>query len=121
MSRVIEKVTPGSMGGGWKRARPLDGEGNCAPASETPGRSAHAYRAEAPRLPPTLLRWGNSARQFSWIDNYVRERLALFDSKKRNKPGRRWGIVHPYAWFKRLGVFTLSKMVRHPRTATAST
>ena len=36
---------------------------------------------------PTLLRWGNSPRQFFRIDSYVRERLALFDSKKRQKYG----------------------------------
>lgn len=60
------------------------------------------YRRTAPRQSPTLLRWGNSARKFSQIDDYVRERLALFDSKKRQKPGRRWGEVHTYAWTVRL-------------------
>jgi RNA-directed DNA polymerase len=39
----------------------------------------------------SYFRWGNSSRQFSRIDNYVRERLALFDSKKRGKRGRRSG------------------------------
>jgi len=37
----------------------------------------------------SYFRWGNSSRQFSRIDDYVRERLALFDSKKRGKHGRR--------------------------------
>jgi RNA-directed DNA polymerase len=67
------------------------------------------------------FRWGNSSRQFSWIDNYVRERLALFDSKKRQKPGRRWGRVHTTAWFARFDIFTLSGTVRYIRTATATT
>ncbi len=37
------------------------------------------------------FRWDSSSRQFSRIDSYARERLALFDSKKRQKPGRRLG------------------------------
>src|SRR5215472_18283963 len=111
---------PGSMGGGWKRAgRP--GSRRWAPASETPGLSAATYRRSAPRQPPTLLRWGNSSRQFSRIDSYVRERLALFDSKKRGKRGRRWGRVHDPAWFAGLGTFTLSGTVRYLGTATATT
>jgi RNA-directed DNA polymerase len=67
------------------------------------------------------FRWGNSSRQFSRIDQYVRERLALFDSKKRNRCGRRWGRVHTLAWFAGLGVFTLTGMVRRIGTATATT
>ena len=82
---------------------------------------AGTYSQSAPRQSPTLLRWGNSSRQFSWIDDYVHERLALFDSKKRQKRGRRWGRMHTKAWFARLGIFTLSGMVRYIRTATATT
>jgi len=67
------------------------------------------------------FRWGNSSRQFSQIDRYVHERLALFDSKKRRKHGRRWGEVHTTAWFARLGVFSLSGMVRYTGAATATT
>jgi group II intron reverse transcriptase/maturase len=66
------------------------------------------------------FRWGNSSRQFSRIDSYVRERLALFDSKKRGKHGRRWGQAHNHAWSARLGVFTLSGTVRYSRTAIAT-
>jgi hypothetical protein len=46
-------------------------------------------------------------RQFAWIDRCVRERLALFDSKRRQKRGRRWGQVHTTAWSARLGIFAL--------------
>lgn len=66
------------------------------------------------------FRWGNSSRHFSRIDLYVRERLALFDSKKRQKPGRRWE-VHNTGWFKRLGIHTLSGTVRYAYPATATT
>jgi hypothetical protein len=52
---------------------------------------------------------------------YVRERLALFDSKKRRKHGRRWGRVHTTAWYGRLGIFILSGTVCYIRQATATT
>ena len=69
----------------------------------------------------SYFRWGNSARQFSWIDEYVRERLALFDSKKRGWHGRKWGRAHGHAWFGGLGIFTLSGTIRYPGAATATT
>ena len=67
------------------------------------------------------FRWGNLSRQFSRIDGYVHERLALFDSKKGRKHGRRWGQVHTTALFARLGVFSLSGKVRYTGAATATT
>jgi group II intron reverse transcriptase/maturase len=67
------------------------------------------------------FRRGNSARHFSRIDSYVRERLALFDSKKRGRHGRRWGSAHDTAWQARLGLFTLSGTVRYHSAATATT
>jgi len=59
------------------------------------------------------FRWGNSTRQFSRIDSYVKERLALFDSKKRQRSGRRWGLVHTNAWLQGLGVHHLYGTVRY--------
>lgn len=67
------------------------------------------------------FRWGNSSRHFSRIDSYVYERLALFDSKKRGRSGRRWGQTHNTAWFAGLGVFTLAGTIRYRSTATATT
>jgi hypothetical protein len=58
-------------------------------------------------------RWGNSTRQFSRIDSYVHERLALFDSKKHQKSGRRWGRVHTNAWLQSLGVYHLHGTIRY--------
>ena len=60
------------------------------------------------------FRWGNSAKKFSQIDAYVWERLALFDSKKRQHAGRRWGTDHAYAWATGLGVYRLSGKVATP-------
>jgi group II intron reverse transcriptase/maturase len=57
------------------------------------------------------FRWGNSARKFARIDQYVHERLALFDSKKRQKSGRRWE-VHTRDWVTGLGVHRLTGTVR---------
>ncbi len=76
-------------------------------------------------LNPVLQGWsayfrnGNSAGKFSTIDSYVHERLAIFDNRKRNIPGRRWGKRHNGDWFRRLEVFRLSGNV-HRMTAHAN-
>jgi group II intron reverse transcriptase/maturase len=36
------------------------------------------------------FRYGNSTKKFSHVDNYVRERLSLWCSKKHGRSGRRW-------------------------------
>ena len=36
------------------------------------------------------FRYGNSTKKFSHVDNYVRERLSLWWSKKHGRSGRRW-------------------------------
>lgn len=64
------------------------------------------------------FRWGNSARKFSQVDDYVHERLALFNSKKRQKAGRRRGTVHSHAWYAGLGAYRLSGTVRYGAPAT---
>lgn len=69
----------------------------------------------------SYFRWGNSSRHFSRIDSYVQERLALFDSKKRGKRGRRWGQTNNFAWFTGLGVLTLTGTVRYLSAARATT
>ncbi|MBV9355339.1 MAG: hypothetical protein JO023_07405 [Chloroflexi bacterium] len=66
------------------------------------------------------FRWGNSTRQFTQVDSYVRERLALHDSKRRGKQGRRWGQVHTSAWFKGAGLHVLSGTIRYGTAATAT-
>jgi group II intron reverse transcriptase/maturase len=56
------------------------------------------------------FRIGNSTRKFRQIDSYVRERLALFVSKKAGRHGRqrkRYG----WAYFQKLGVYVLSGTV----------
>ncbi|MHB1640972.1 MAG: reverse transcriptase domain-containing protein [Candidatus Dormibacteria bacterium] len=78
-------------------------------------------------LNPVLRGWGNyfgrgnSSQKFSQIDSYVQARLALFDSKKRHKSGRRWGTAHTVAWFGSLGVFSLSGTIRYGQPATGTT
>ena len=57
------------------------------------------------------FRDGNSSRQFGQIDSYVRERIALWDSKKHGRSGRRWQ-AHSAAFFRALGVYQLSGTVR---------
>jgi RNA-directed DNA polymerase len=67
------------------------------------------------------FRWGNSSRKFTQIDSYVHERLALFDSKKRGRRGRRWGTTHDGDWFRSLGVYRLTGTVRAGGPAKAAT
>src|SRR6266853_4387012 len=52
------------------------------------------------------FRVGNSGRKFAQVDDYVRERLALFLSKKSGRHGRHFER-YTYAYFKRLGVYRL--------------
>jgi RNA-directed DNA polymerase len=56
------------------------------------------------------FRVGNATRQFRQVDDYVRERLALFLSKQRGQSGRRWKRHSP-AFFQQLGVYHLTGTV----------
>jgi RNA-directed DNA polymerase len=81
--------------------------------------SAGAYRCDLlPRQLPTRLRYGNSGRKFAQLDSYVRERLAIFASIKHGRHGRNWQRHYTWAWYSRLGVFSLSGRTR-PRAAHA--
>ena len=57
------------------------------------------------------FRVGNSTRTFQQIDFYVRQRLALWHSKKTGRHGRNWGR-HPLAYFRALGVYELTGTVK---------
>ena len=57
------------------------------------------------------FRFGNSARKFSQIDDYVHERLVLWWSRKHRKKGRRWKDF-PYEMFKKCGIQLMSGNVR---------
>jgi hypothetical protein len=64
------------------------------------------------------FRYGNSGRKFVQLDSYVRERLAIFASIKHGRHGRNWQRHYTWAWYSRLGVFSLSGRTR-PRAAHA--
>ena len=53
------------------------------------------------------FRWGSSARKAIQLRYYIHQRLALFDSYKRRRVGRRWQ-VHSQAWFNQLGLYPLT-------------
>jgi RNA-directed DNA polymerase len=55
------------------------------------------------------FRYGNSARKFAQIDNYVHERLAIFASIKHGRHGRNWQRHYTWAWASRLGTYRLSR------------
>ena len=76
---------------------------------------------------PVLRGWGayfrvgNSSRQFTQIDSYVCERLALFLSKKARRSGRNWKDLYTWAFFKRLGMYRLTgTLVRRAAAPTAT-
>src|SRR5215211_5673562 len=64
------------------------------------------------------FRYGNSGRKFAQLDSYVHERLAIFASIKHGRHGRNWQRHYTWAWYSRLGVFSLSGRTR-PRAAHA--
>jgi len=65
------------------------------------------------------FRYGNSGKQFSQIDSYVNERLAILASAKHGLQGRHWATRFNYEWCTQLGVYRLTGRVR-PTTAYAS-
>ena len=66
------------------------------------------------------FRVGNSSRKFQQGDDYVRQRLALFLSKKTGRRGRCWER-HSVAFFRALGVYQRSGTVAWYRaTPTAA-
>ena len=67
------------------------------------------------------LRVGNAARQFAEIDSYVRERLALFLSKKAGRAGRNWESRYSWASSQRLGIYRLSGTVARRAAAPTAT
>ncbi|MCA1707040.1 MAG: group II intron reverse transcriptase/maturase [Actinobacteria bacterium] len=77
------------------------------------------------RLNPVLRGWGNyfrygnSARKFDTIDNYVNQRLAILASAKHGLSGRNWTTRFDHAWVTSLGVHRLGGTVK-PTTAYAS-
>jgi len=68
----------------------------------------------------TYFRVGNSTRKFQQVDDYVRERLALFVSKKAGRRGPHRARYNR-AYFKRLGVHELVGTVAwYTATSTAT-
>jgi len=63
-------------------------------------------------LNPVIRGWGNyfrighSTRCFYAVSQYLYERLALYDSKRRGEAGRQWE-THDNTWQKSLGVVRL--------------
>ena len=54
------------------------------------------------------FRNGTSSRKFTIVDNYVHERLAIFDSAKHGRTGRNWQR-HDRTWLERTGIYRLSR------------
>src|SRR5512142_2132414 len=114
VSRVRENLMHGLTGGGRKRDVGHGRSESCP--GETLDRGAETYRRSAPpRQPPTLLRYGNSARIFDAISQYALERLARFVGK-RHKRSRIWGMrLVTCGSPDNLGLITLCGTVIAPR------
>jgi group II intron reverse transcriptase/maturase len=65
------------------------------------------------------FRWGNSARKFDAVDEYVNQRLAMLASAKHGLRGWNWATRFDHGWVTSLGVHRFSGTVR-PTTAYAS-
>src|SRR6266487_4294582 len=115
VSRVRENLMHGLTGGGWKRSVGHGRSESCP--GETPGRGAKTYRrATPPRQPPTLLRYGNSARVLGQVGNYALWRLGLWLSKRGNRRrGWRWGVTQVLLSPDHLGLASLHRTVIPPR------
>lgn len=77
------------------------------------------------QLNPLLRGWGayfrkgNSSQQFRHVDEFVRERVALFLRKKAGRHGRGWKR-HTLVYFRALGVYELAgTVVRYTATPRA--
>jgi RNA-directed DNA polymerase len=65
------------------------------------------------------FRVGNASRKFQQVDDYVRQRLALFLSKKTGRRGRCWER-HSWTSFQALGVYQLSGTVTWYKAAPSA-
>jgi group II intron reverse transcriptase/maturase len=68
-------------------------------------------------LNPMLRGWsayfrvGNVSRQFAQVDQYVRERLALWLSKKAQRSGRNWQSRYTWEFFQQVHLYRLAGTV----------
>jgi RNA-directed DNA polymerase len=59
------------------------------------------------------FKYGNSSKKFKKMDRYVHERMALWWSKKHQKPGRRWKVDFTYGKFNNCGVQILRGSIQY--------
>ncbi len=64
-------------------------------------------------------RWGNSARRFALLDDYVKQRMALLLSKRHGRRGRGHGLKLIISSGNNLGIERLGGTIRYRRCAHA--
>lgn len=64
------------------------------------------------------FRHGESWAQFRHVEAYLHQLLALWDSRRGPRRGRRWS-VHPWSWFLSLGVYRPTAALRRARECPA--
>jgi group II intron reverse transcriptase/maturase len=78
----------------------------------------HSLKDVIDDLNPVLRGWGNyfavgnSGKQLQAVDNYVKERLCRFLSKKHQKSGIGWSVRWAHIDFRQEGLYHLSGTVR---------
>src|SRR5512142_107864 len=114
VSRVRENLMHGLTGGGRKRDVGHGRSESCP--GETLDRGAETYRRSAPpRQPPTLHRYGHSARRLSKIRQYAWMRLSLFISRKHRRSRHFGRQVMLRASPRDLGLISLYGITVAPR------
>ena len=111
----------------WPSHRSMQRVRDCIKAITAPRhRLPEPVQSIVAELNPLLSGWGayfrvgSSGHQFGRIDDYVRERLALFLRKKVGRKGRHWRGAYSIT-FQRLGLYRLSGTVAwHKARPTAT-
>lgn len=84
-------------------------------------RGVKNVRELVPRLNPVLRGWsnyfrsGNASRKFLQVEHYLRQRLIVFENRRRGHKRPHWaGKQHTWEWYRSLGTYSLLGTVRYP-------
>lgn len=78
-------------------------------------------RELAEKLNPVLRGWsnyfrsGNAAQKFQQVERYLWQRLVVFENRRRGRKRPHWKQKHHnHAWFRSLGLYSLTGIIRYP-------
>lgn len=89
-------------------------------------RGARNARELVPGLNRVLRGWsnyfrsGNASRKFLQVEYHLRQRLAVFENRRRGrKRPHSLGARHDWEWYRGLGIYPLTGLIRYPGLAPA--